>query len=1177
MHPFKTAKKVAKTTVKAIMAVPFIIKFVAVFSLASILVNIFDFAIEIFTANNTSENMYSTLEVEDMKSLVEIKKSEDDSGYYLDFVSDFDEKVEKIINDANRGAGFHNLPDDEEFIKKLIKAEVITQFPDLGGNIPDGSEGFQGSIDVRRVTPNKQIGSIDDNPGRGETTTLEPEITYDTVNANTSSEEKVKTWVEGQTLLIKSEAIVYEQEESQLNPGADTGHWYEKRKEGIKDIITIPAGVEVTYTGTYKNSTNALSKETVVYVEVKRNDLTGYVKANLLIEKEEEEQKINSENEENNKEVTSRANDRGQNEAIGREGEEYTIAIAAGHNNTDDTGARSGDLIEEELTIKTAEKVEDLLSEYSNVRVVQVGSTSENPSGVKVSERTTLARNEDPDLCIQIHFNAGGSSGVEAIYKEGDGISQQLAEFLSDSIATSMGLTDRGAGPDVEKCAVGSLGIIENAANTGFPSVVTEGGFIDGEPDATLLKGDGIDKYAEGIVEGIKKYLVADHSGYTSTSIERETSQESINSKVYNLKYVEPETLEDLILSANGGNQNAKDQILRVFTLDDENNLVTTTWEVREGGITYKKNASMNFKTSLEKYTMPFEYLLYFYIDTNEKDFSEKLTEEVFNTEIVIAVQDNVTTVKTTEITVEWQESTDSNHAYGEREVNREVTITETCTPKIEITYADTWFVKFYKENSYSSQALDWQEGEEEKELDIKGKVTMTPSESETGEELIASDTVETTDQNGNTSSYSYWRYQKTKTSTDTMTIQYDSGESTIEGNENKFVEAYQSCKMQNWIRESYLFQILENNEKTVNLLDLTKYLMYKATSISYGVVEFDFSEFDLAAFQGIGGIYGGTIQEKVWFAILDAGYSEYAAAGVLGNIEAESGFNAGVIEGGSGIGAGLCQWSYGRRTQLEAYAASKGVDWTDENTQVEFLIGEITPGGGANGYASYQLMNYHGYSPTDWENADSPTNAAIAFCWTFERPGIPRMDVRTEAAERYYNEFHGKQRTAGGSLLQAADVVAQYVESNGYIYRGTGSTNYTFPIASSSAKTISCSSYIQEVLLQAGYTQCAGGEKLWARTNSAASKADFDGLGIPIEIITDLNQIQPGDILQYTTGYHVVLAYSVSGDNIQIKGVPEVLSPNAGGPYQGYGANGVTRTRAFLQGKGCYIVRIKR
>lgn len=107
-----------------------------------------------------------------------------------------------------------------------------------------------------------------------------------------------------------------------------------------------------------------------------------------------------------------------------------------------------------------------------------------------------------------------------------------------------------------------------------------------------------------------------------------------------------------------------------------------------------------------------------------------------------------------------------------------------------------------------------------------------------------------------------------------------------------------------------------------------------------------------------------------------------------------------------------------GRKRQLQDYAASKGTEWSDENTQVEFLIGEITPGGGANGYASYQLGTYKGYSGSDWENATTPEDAAIAFCWSFERPGKPRLDVRTKAARKYYEQFKDLEKPSGGGII---------------------------------------------------------------------------------------------------------------------------------------------------------------
>lgn len=223
-------------------------------------------------------------------------------------------------------------------------------------------------------------------------------------------------------------------------------------------------------------------------------------------------------------------------------------------------------------------------------------------------------------------------------------------------------------------------------------------------------------------------------------------------------------------------------------------------------------------------------------------------------------------------------------------------------------------------------------------------------------------------------------------------------------------------CPLSNLVEgRKLLFETLARQEKTQNYERLMRYLLYLLTGHDYGVTEFDFNEFIFGSFKDAGGICGNTTEEKVWWALIGAGYSKEAAAGAMGNIYAESGFDANVIEHGNGIGLGLCQWSYGRRTQLEGYATSKGVQASDINTQIEFLLGELTPGGGAGGYAQYQMGGgLNGYTVNDWKNASTPEDAAIAFCWVFERPGIPRMEVRTAAARRYYDQFKDAKKPSG-------------------------------------------------------------------------------------------------------------------------------------------------------------------
>lgn len=240
-------------------------------------------------------------------------------------------------------------------------------------------------------------------------------------------------------------------------------------------------------------------------------------------------------------------------------------------------------------------------------------------------------------------------------------------------------------------------------------------------------------------------------------------------------------------------------------------------------------------------------------------------------------------------------------------------------------------------------------------------------------------------------------------------------------------------CPLSNLVEgRKMMFDMLADNERTQSYERLMRYLLYLLTGNDYGVTEFDFNEFLNGTFYNVSGIYGNTVQEKVWWALIGAGYSKEAAAGAMGNIEVESGgFDPSAIEGGSGIGFGLCQWSFGRRTQLEQYAASKGVSASDVDTQIEFLLGELTPGGGADGYATYQMgSGMNGYTVNNWKNASSPEDAAVAFCWVFERPGIPNMSRRTEAARRYYDEFKdAKMPTSNNSSESGKEMQKKIVE----------------------------------------------------------------------------------------------------------------------------------------------------
>lgn len=266
------------------------------------------------------------------------------------------------------------------------------------------------------------------------------------------------------------------------------------------------------------------------------------------------------------------------------------------------------------------------------------------------------------------------------------------------------------------------------------------------------------------------------------------------------------------------------------------------------------------------------------------------------------------------------------------------------------------------------------------------------------------------------------------------------------------------------------------------------------------------FIDVDIASanegYSNIGGIYGNTVQEKVWFSLRALGISEYAVAGVMGNIEGESGFNPNCIEEATGEGIGLCQWSFGRKTQLQDYATSKGLEWTDINTQIEFLIGEISKNGGANGYASFQMNGTHyGYTYDSWYNADNTDAATEAFMAVFERPDmtVAHTETRKQAAQEYYNEFHGKVYSADGDATNNEDIIAMKNSSTygqGQIWSGGGE----------------CFGFVNAVTKEYYGTEC----DVWDFSNGTNTHTKVGKGWTKNDNINAVDYLKPGDSIRY-------------------------------------------------------------
>ena len=151
-----------------------------------------------------------------------------------------------------------------------------------------------------------------------------------------------------------------------------------------------------------------------------------------------------------------------------------------------------------------------------------------------------------------------------------------------------------------------------------------------------------------------------------------------------------------------------------------------------------------------------------------------------------------------------------------------------------------------------------------------------------------------------------------------------------------------------------------------------------------------------------------GTGKDSVWKALRSMGYSKESTAGIMGNMHQESGVEANKIQGnGRGPAAGIVQWENyntksGRWKAMADYAASKGRDWTDLQSQLEYLDKEMR---GADSCTLALLKKkVGGYE--QFKALNDIDKATLVFEESFERAGTPAMANRYSAARSFYKQF---------------------------------------------------------------------------------------------------------------------------------------------------------------------------
>ena len=168
------------------------------------------------------------------------------------------------------------------------------------------------------------------------------------------------------------------------------------------------------------------------------------------------------------------------------------------------------------------------------------------------------------------------------------------------------------------------------------------------------------------------------------------------------------------------------------------------------------------------------------------------------------------------------------------------------------------------------------------------------------------------------------------------------------------------------------------------------------------------------------------SVERQVWAFFTNAGFSEAATAGIMGNIYQESRFDPTLKQSGHGPAAGLFQWenieaANGRWKAMSDYAKNRGKDWTDLDSQLNYALYEM----GCYSKPSYFLYFLNTTRTVDENGVTVPAigktldafksmtnvdDACYQFESAFERAGRPLMDVRLKQARAYYKKYTGKQ-----------------------------------------------------------------------------------------------------------------------------------------------------------------------
>ncbi len=205
-----------------------------------------------------------------------------------------------------------------------------------------------------------------------------------------------------------------------------------------------------------------------------------------------------------------------------------TVVIVAGHGGIDE-GCRGHGLLEKDLTLDLAARVEAMLQGYNIPTIL----TRRDDRYVSLPERAAIANSFDRAIFVSLHFNQSRAiaDGIETYFADqkvppeyawtwvgifgvpttpASDTGEVLAGYIQAALVTKMNANNRGIKSR-------NLYVVRNVHN---PAVLVEAGFISNSLEAQMLRNtDYRERLAAGIAEGVLAYVKSQYPAKPATEL----------------------------------------------------------------------------------------------------------------------------------------------------------------------------------------------------------------------------------------------------------------------------------------------------------------------------------------------------------------------------------------------------------------------------------------------------------------------------------------------------------------------------------------------------------------------------------------------------------------------------------------------------------------------------------